>query len=109
MDKTALAGYLAIHHHKANMAMLFLNPSSKVRILLFFVLVQVHRDRQRYMEAMYHRAFIRQAMEKVQEIEEGYEGGELKPEETIRMVELWLAKAEMSTRRLTEIANATTS
>lgn len=102
----ALAGYLAVHHHQNNMAMMFLNPSTKVRLLLSYVLLNLRQEMTGLMQAAYYRSIISQCHLQVKEIIERYKSGELSTDVAERTVAIYEKKATLAHDRLLELADA---
>lgn len=102
-----LAGYLAVHHHQNNLAMLFVNPDKKVRLLLSYVLYGLRHEMARFTTAVQHRAMISFCHTQVKEIKERYNRNELDNEQAIRLLDLYTKKGEMALKKLLELSNAT--
>lgn len=101
-----LAAGLAIHHHNNNLAMLFLNPDKKVRLLLSYVLYNLRHEMARFTTAVQYRAMISFCHTQTEEIEERYNRGELDGEQTVKLLDLYAKKGEIAHKRLLEISNA---
>ncbi len=101
-----LGAYLAIHHHQNNLAMLFVNPDKKVRLLLSYVLYGLRHEMARFTTAVQHRAMISFCHIQVKEIKERYNRNELDNEQAIRLLDLYTKKGEVAYKRLLEISNA---
>jgi hypothetical protein len=76
-SKEHLAGYLAIHHHKNNLAMMFTNPDKKVRLLLSYVLFEAGQEMTRLTQAIFYRSIISQCHLEFQEIQQKYSVDEI--------------------------------
>lgn len=98
-----LAGYLAIHHHKNNLAMLFANPDKKVRLLLSYVLFEARQEIDRLSQAIFYRSVISQCHLEFQEIRQKYLADEIDGEEAIRLAELFNKKADLAHKCLVEV------
>lgn len=98
-----LAGYLAIHHHKNNLAMMFTNPDKKVRLLLSYVLLEARQEIDRLTQAMFYRAIISQCHLEFQEVVLKHETGELSDKDVLRLANLFEKKAELAHKRLIEV------
>jgi len=105
-SSTALAGYLAIHHHQNNLAMMFANPDKKVRLLLSYVLYKARHDLASLTQATYYRSIISRCHLEVQEIIRQYEQGELSDDMAERSVAVYEKKAILAHDKLMEIADA---
>lgn len=105
-SKEHLAGYLAIHHHKNNLAMMFTNPDKKVRLLLSYVLFEAGQETNRLTQAIFYRSIISQCHLEFQEIQQKYLVDEIDGKEAIRLTELFNRKAELAHKRLIEVTNA---
>lgn len=105
-SKEHLAGYLAIHHHKNNLAMMFTNPDKKVRLLLSYVLFEAGQEMNRLTQAIFYRSIISQCHLEFQEIQQKYLVDKIDGEEAIRLAELFNRKAELAHKRLVEVTNA---
>lgn len=105
-SKEHLAGYLAIHHHKNNLAMMFTNPDKKVRLLLSYVLFEARREMARLTQVIFYRSIISQCHLEFQEIQQKYLVDEIDGKEAVRLAELFGRKAELAHNRLLEITNA---
>lgn len=105
-SKEALAGYLAVHHHQSNLAMMFVNPSIKVRLLLSYVLIGLRQEANVFVECTFHRSVIDQCHLKVQGIIEQFEAEEITGDIAERMVALYEQKATSAHGKLMELANA---
>ena len=105
-SKEHLAGYLAIHHHKNNLSMMFTNPDKKVRLLLSYVLFEAGQEMNRLTQAVFYRSIISQCHLEFQEIQQKYLVDEIDEEETVRLTELFIRKAELAHKRLIEVTNA---
>lgn len=106
-SKEKLAGYLAIHHHNNNLAMTFLNPDKKVRLLLSYVLFGAKQEITRLTQGIYYRSVITQCHLEYEKLKQQYIDGEIDGSEVIRLAELFSKKAELANKHLEEIANAT--
>lgn len=102
-SKEHLAGYLAIHHHKNNLAMMFTNPDKKVRLLLSFILFETHREMARLTQAIFYRSIISECHLQFQEIQQKHLADEIDGNEAVRLAELFGRKAELAHNRLMEI------
>ncbi len=105
-SKEHLAGYLAVHHHKNNLAMLFTNPDKKVRLLLSYFLYAAQQEITRIINANFYRAIITECDLGYQEVVRRYEAGELSDDNTLRLTDLLVRKAELAHDKLMEVANA---
>lgn len=105
-SKEHLAGYLAIHHHKNNLAMMFTNPDKKVRLLLSYVLFEAGQEIDRLSQAIFYRSVISQCHLEHQEIIQKYEMGEMNDEDALRLANLFEKKAKLAHTRLIEVTNA---
>lgn len=105
-SKEHLAGYLAIHHHKNNLAMMFTNPDKKVRLLLSYVLFEAGQEMARLTQAIFYRSIISECYLQFQEIQQKYLVDEIDGEEAVRLADLFGRKAELAHNRLVEITNA---
>lgn len=101
-----LAGYLAIHHHKNNLAMMFTNPDRKVRRLLSYVLLEARQEIDRLTQVIFYRSVISQCHIQFQEIRRKYLADEIDGEKAIRLAELFSQKADLAHKRLLEVSNA---
>lgn len=104
-----LAGYLAIHHHKNNLAMMFTNPDKKVRLLLSYVLFQARQETDRLTQAIFYRSVISQCHLEFQEVVRKHEVGELNDEDALRLADLFEKKAELAHKRLERLVEVTTN
>ena len=105
-SKEHLAGYLAIHHHKNNLSMMFTNPDKKVRLLLSYVLFEAGQEMNRLTQAVFYRSIISECHLQFQEIQQKYLADEIDGNEAVRLAELFGRKAELAHNRLVEITNA---
>lgn len=106
MNEMKLAGYLAVHHHRNNLAMLITNPSPKVRLLLSYVIFGLRQDLGRLSLGMRYRAVIGMCQVEVENTARRFRASELSGAETARLVDLYLKKASMAHAKLLELANA---
>lgn len=106
-SKVTLAGYLAVHHHQNNLAMMFANPSVKVRLLLSYVLMSLRQEANVLVECSFLRSVIAQCHLKVKEVGQQYEQGNLSDDEAEKMINLYLKKATLAHDKLMELSNAT--
>lgn len=102
-----LAASLAIHHHNNNLAMLFVNPDKKVRLLLSYVLYGLRHEMGRFMTAVQYRVMITFCHTQVTDIESRYNQGELDDEQTMRLLDLYTKKGEMALKKLLELSDGT--
>lgn len=105
-EKHELAAYLAVHHHKNNLAMMFVNPSVKVRLLLSYVLTGLRQEANVLIECSFFRSVIDQCHLKTAEVGEQYEMGNITDSEAEQMIDLYLKKATLAHGKLIELANA---
>lgn len=105
-SKVLLAGYLAVHHHQNNLAMMFVNPSVKVRLLLSYVLMTLRQEAGVLIECSFLRSIIAQCHLKVKEVGRQYEQGKLSDAEAEQMIDLYLKKGSMAHEKLMELADA---
>ena len=103
MKQTHLAGYLAIHHHKNNLAMLFTHPSPKVRLLLSYVLFEARREMEGMTAAVFYRSVISQCRLEFEQIAAKYRAGDMYDEDVLRLSDLLVAKAEAAHKALMEV------
>lgn len=101
--QATLAGYLAVHFHKNNLAMLLVNPSAKVRLLLSFVLTGLHQEMSLYAECIYYRSIITQCHLKVKEAVDQHHRGILSAKMVERMAFLYEKKASLAHTKLMEL------
>lgn len=106
MNEVKLAGYLAIHHHRNNLAMLITNPSPKVRLLLSYAIFGLRRDLSRLSLGMRYRAIIGMCQHEAEEITRRFRAGELDGEAAQRMALLYANKASVAHNKLLELADA---
>lgn len=102
----ALAGYLAVHHHQNNLAMMFNNPSVKVRLLLSYVLIGLRQKINILTQCAFYRSVISQCHLQFQEVVELYTRGELSDDMAERMVAIYEKKATLAHDQLMELTNA---
>lgn len=100
-----LAGYLAVHHHKNNMAMLIVNPSARVRLLLSCVIFGLREDLGRLTAGMRYRAIISLCGQEASKITASFRRGEIDGDEAKRLVFMYLDKAALATAKLKELTN----
>lgn len=105
-SKTDLAGYLAVHYHKCNLAMLFANPSVKVRLLLSYVLIGARQEADTIIQCIYHRSIISQCHLEAEKIFAQYQRGELTDDLAEQMVAIYEKKATLAHDRLMELTDA---
>lgn len=105
-SKEHLAGYLAVHHHKNNLAMLFINPDKKVRLLLSYFLYTAQQEIARIVSASFYRSIITECNRGNEEVIRRYEAGEIREEDALRLSDLLVRKAELAHTKLMEVADA---
>lgn len=104
--KVALSAFLAVHHHQNNMAMLFTHPSTKVRLLLSYVLYETREQTARIILGIRYRAIISECHLQFAQIQDAHTKGLLSEDEAMRRATLWVDKAEVAHNRLLELSNA---
>ncbi len=105
-SKLVLAAFLAIHHHKNNLAMLFVNPSLHVRILISHVLYNLKNEVTIITQSMKYRTVITMCYQQFKQVQLDYEQGKLSDEDTVRLVLALSDKASLAEVRLKELTNA---
>lgn len=105
-SRTELAGYLAIHYHKRNLAMMFVNPSVKIRLLLSCVLIGARQEAHTITQCMYHRSIISECHLRAKEIIEQYKRGELSGDLVEQIAATYAKKAALSHSKIMELSSA---
>lgn len=99
-----LAGYLAIHHHKANLAMLFANPDKKVRLLLSYIIYGARLNMTMFMTGFQYRMVIASARAKLKEVREQWQSGEINDERAKKLAFIYTDQAAIAHERLMELS-----
>ncbi len=105
-SKLALSAFLAIHHHKNNMAMMFTNPSPHVRTLLSYVLYRLKNEVTDITQSMKYRSVISLCHQQFLQVQMNHEQGKLSNEDTVRLALALSDKASLAEVRLKELVNA---
>lgn len=105
-SKLSLAAFLAIHHHKNNLAMMFTNPSPNVRILLSYVLYNLKNEVTVISQSMKYRSVMSMCYQQFKQVQSDYDQGKLSDEDAVRLALALSDKASLAEVRLREIANA---
>lgn len=105
-SKLVLAAFLAIHHHKNNLAMMFTNPSPHVRTLLSYVLYKLKNEVTVITQSMKYRSVISLCHQQFLQVQMDHEQGKLSNEDTVRLALALSDKASLAEVRLKELVNA---
>lgn len=105
-SKLVLAAFLAIHYHKNNLAMMFVNPSPHVRILLSYVLHNLKNEVTVITQSMKYRAIITMCHQQFLQVQSDHEQGRLSNEDTVRLALALSDKASLAEVHLRELSNA---
>lgn len=105
-SKLVLTAFLAIHHHKNNLAMMFTNPSPHVRILLSYVLYNLKNEVTVITQSMKYRSVMSMCYQQFKQVQLDYDQGKLSDEDAVRLALALSDKASLAEVRLRELVNA---